>query len=165
MILRWSRGISCWIILVIIFMGEQLLGQMGQIKAVGKILIPTASGEKCYDAVINITQDKVEIECSKKIFQLFNEFDTPLYRKLKVNNEEISNISVSGSENEILIITKSNFYQRYKHLFIPVVRLKSIIPYVSERRNAIIFTMDNPTDIGDKEKELFKFINKKIEGR
>ncbi len=161
MIFRWRKVIRCMIILGIIFMGEHPLlpGQMGQIKVVGKIVIPTASGEKAYKAVIKITQEEITIECRKKIFQLFNEFNTPWYQNLKVKTSEISNIKVS--KNEIYLISEANFYQRYRHLFHQVEKILRFFPYKSEMKNAIIFIMDNPADIGDREKKSIEYINKK----
>lgn len=171
MILRWSRGIRCTIILIIIFLSEHLLllgqtGQTGQahqiqIKAAGQILIPTADGQKPYRAVITIRSGEILIECSIEIFQPFNKFDTPKQEEIKVNTAEVEKICIQGKQKkEILILPKEPLYKRYRHLFHPVERITGYIPYSVEKKDAIIFIMDNPADIGSTGERLIKSINK-----
>lgn len=150
--------IKLLIVMMIILGVSQLLGE---IKLTGKLLIPTAKGEKQYDAVITITRAEIMIECAKKIFQSFNEFDVPKQARLKVNTAEIYKIQIRKKENEILLIAKDSLYQRYKHLFHPVWRVVQFIPLKREKKEAIIFIMDNPADIGCIEESLVKLINER----
>jgi hypothetical protein len=132
------------LIVMTIILASQLLGE---IKAGGKLLIPTATGEKPYKCVMVITRAEIRLECDKRIFQPFNQFDTPKQAKLKVNTAEIYKIQING--NEILLIAKDPLYQRYRHLFHPIYRVVHFIPLEEEKKEAIIFIMDNPADIYD----------------
>jgi hypothetical protein len=146
------------IIMVIILLTGQLLGD---IKATGKLLIPTAKGNKPYNAVIIITRAVVRIECEKKIFKPFNEFDAPKQARLKVNTAEIYKIQISKKKNEILLIAKDSLYLRYRHIFHPVWRVVQFIPFKQERKEAMIFIMDNHSDLGCIEEDLKKLINER----
>ncbi len=146
-------------VLIFIFVSGFLIGQ---IKAAGKLLIPTAYGEKQYKAVIRITRENIEIECSEKIFRLFNAFNTPRYRKLRVNTTEVSEICVS--EGRIYILPNDEFYQRYRNLFYPVWRMVSYLYFIIEEKMALIFILDNPADMGAAAKELLESINNKEVG-
>ncbi len=149
---RWKPGVAT---LVIVLLASHLLGQ---IKAAGKLLIPTAGGRKSYKGIITITRAEIKIECDKKIFQRFNEFNSPKTGEIKVNTAEIERICVQ--KNTIFIIPKASFHQRYRHLFQPCERLISVIYLVVEKKDAMIFIMDNPTDINFLGKEVIKLINK-----
>ncbi|NIM17294.1 MAG: hypothetical protein GTO45_35270 [Candidatus Aminicenantes bacterium] len=132
---------------------------LGQIKAAGKLIIPSADGDKHFKAVIRITPTELEIECSEKIFRRFNAFHTPKYRKMRVNTMEISEICVS--EGTIFILPEDDFYLRYRNLFNPVWRIVRFIPLDEEEKMALIFIMDNPADIGSSGMELLDSINKR----
>ena len=140
--------------LVIILLASHLLGQ---VKAAGKLLIPTAGGIKSYKCHITIKRREIKIECNKKIFQQFNEFNSTKTGIIKVNTEEIERICVQ--EDTIFILPKANFHQQYRHLFIPCERLISVIYLVVEKKNAMIFIMDNPAVINFLGKRLIKRIN------
>jgi hypothetical protein len=148
------------IIMVIILLTGQILGD---IKAAGKLLIPAAAGEKQYDAVITITQAEIMIECVKKIFQPFNEFDAPKQAKIKVSTAEIYKIQITKKKNEILLIAKNSLHLRYKHLFHPVWRVVQFLPYKREKKAALVFIMDNHAHIGCIEEDLIKNINERNE--
>lgn len=147
-------------ILIITFLSGHVYGQ---IKAAGQLLIPTADGEKHYKAVIRITRVTIEIECSEKIFRLFNAFNTPGYRKLRVYTTEVSEICVS--EGQIFILPNDEFYRRYRNFFYPVWRMVSYFYFIIEEKMALIFIMDNPDDIGAAAKELIESINNKKVGK
>ena len=143
-------------ILVILLVSGHL---SGQIKAAGKLIIPTANGDKPYKAVICITRSELEIECSEKIFRHFNAFNTPKYKKMRVNTMEISEICVS--EETIYILPEDDFYRRYRNFFHPVYRIAIFWPLVEEEKMALMFIMDNPADIDSSARELLKSINKR----
>lgn len=143
------------IALVMIFLAGHLFGQ---IKETGKLLIPTAGGNKPYKAVITITREEIVIECREKIFQLFNEFNAPKHRKIKVKTAELSRLYVF--ENKIYILTKDDFFFQYRNIFVRCWEIIGI-HYGPEVRWAIVFTTDDPWAMGTKEaKELIKTINK-----
>jgi hypothetical protein len=87
-------------------------------------------------------------------FFLFNEFDAPKQSKIKVNTAEIYKIQIN--EKKILLIAKDPLYQRYRHIFHPIYRVVRFIPLEEEKKEAIIFIMDNPADIGCNEKDLIE---------
>jgi hypothetical protein len=148
------------VVMVIILFTGQLIGG---IRAAGKLLIPTANGEKLYNAVITIKRAEVMIECEKKIFQPFNEFDAPRQAKIKVNTAEIYKIEFNKKKNEIYLIAEDSLCQRFKHLLLPVWKVIQWMPYHEEKKEAFIFTMNNPTDIDCIEEDLIKFINERNE--
>jgi hypothetical protein len=91
--------------LVIILAVSNLCGQIkaaAEIKAAGKLLIPTAAGEKPYKCIIFFTQREIRLECDKRIFQTFNLFDSPKQAKIKVNTAEVERIQIQ--KNMIFII-------------------------------------------------------------
>lgn len=160
MIFRWSKVIRCMIILGIIFMGEHPLlpGQMGQIKVMGKLLIPTAAGDKPYKCVLFITPAGIEIKCSIKIFQPFNLFDTPREAKIKVKTAEIEGLQYY--ENMIYISTHEPFWRKYRnilqHLYLR--KYAGCFEYIYIEKWILVFKVDNPNDMGPKEKEFIKSI-------
>jgi hypothetical protein len=151
---------SIMIFMVIIMVAGHLLGE---IKAVGNLLILTAKGEKRYEVIITVTRAEIMIECAKKIFQPFNEFDAPRESKIKINKAEISVVQISKKENEILLLAGDSFYRRYRHLFFPVWRITQFFPLIEENKEAIIFIVDNPADIKAISEELIKIIGKRCE--
>ena len=146
------------IIMVIILFTGQLIGE---IKAAGKLLIPTANGKKLYNAVITIKRAEVMIECEKKIFQPLNEFDVPKQAKIKVSTVEIYKIEFNKEKNEIYLIAEDSLCQRFKHLLLPVWRIIQWFPYHEEKKEAFIFIMNNPKDIVRNKEDLIKHINER----
>ena len=141
--------------LIVLFMVGQVFGQ---VKTTGKIWIPAAGGKKAYQAVITITQTEIVIECQEKIFQLFNEFKAPKHRKIKVKTAELSRLYVF--ENTIYILTKDDFFFRYRNIFVRCWEIIGIY-HGPEERWAIIFITDDPEAMGTEEaKGLIKAINK-----
>lgn len=143
--------------LVIILLAGNL-NLLGQIKAAGKLLIPTAGEDKSYKGFITITQAEIKIECDKKIFQRFNEFNSSKTREIKVNTSEVREIILR--ENKILILTKTNFHKRYRHLFHLCTRWRGVFIEM-EKDDAMIFIFDNPGDIDFLRKRIIKLINKR----
>jgi hypothetical protein len=144
----------CIMTLVILFMAGYALGQ---VKAAGKLLIPTADIKKPYQAVITITRAEIVIECQEKIFQLFNKFKAPKHRKIRVKTAELSRLYVF--ENTIYILTKDAFFFRYRNIFMRCWQ-RIGIHYGPKERWAIIFITDDPEAMGAEAKELIKAINK-----
>lgn len=100
------------VFLVIILAAANLLGQ---IKAKGKFLILTAGGVKPYDGVLTVNNIDIRIECDKKIFQRFNEFDAPKDSKIIINKAEIRFIHIQ--ENKVYIATENSFTIKYRNVF------------------------------------------------
>jgi len=146
------------VVIMVIVMVYHLLGE---IKARGKLSIASASGEKYYDVVITIKQAEIMIECEKKIFQPFNEFDAPKQAKIKVSTAEVYEIVFNKKKNEIYIIAEDSLYQRFKHLLLPVYRIIRWFPYHEEKDEAFIIIINNPKDIGCIEEDLIKHINER----
>ena len=141
--------------IVIILAASNLTGKIGEIKATGSLLIPTASGEKLYKGVITITRTEIEIECDKKIFRPFNEFEVPKQAKIRVNTVEVERICIQ--ENDILILPGEPLYRRYRYLFHEIMEICFwCFPY----KKALIFSLDNRADIGPAGIEIFRLINK-----
>jgi hypothetical protein len=153
-----------FIILVMIFMTGRL---SGIIKVTGKLLIPTAKGEKKYDAVITVTQTGIMIKCSKKIFQRFNEFDAPKQSKIKINTAEVEEIQIQIQNNKIFIITKDSFTILHRNVFnraSKIIGIRSLFPVTVENW-ALIFVVDNPVDIKAIGEALIKIIGERCEVR
>ena len=125
-----------------------------EVKATGKLLIPTASGKKPYKSVIVITQAEIRLECDRKIFQPFNEFDTPKQAKIRVDTAQVDRIWLDG--DEIIILPKDPFYRRYRNQF-HHIRLVCIL--CDPNKTAIIFVIDNPADIGNAGQQLIQDID------
>jgi hypothetical protein len=115
-----------------------------EIKASGKLLIPTAAGEKPYTCVIVFTQDEIKLECDKRIFQAFNLFDTPKQAKIKVNTAEVEEIRIQ--QNKMFIITKESFWRQYRNISTQVYTWKYFGYWHFEQLQkwALIFIVDNP---------------------
>ena len=128
---------------------------LGNIKATGKLLIPTAGGIKEYKALIFLNRLEMLIECGEEIFKLFNDFKAPKSRKMKADTAEIVEILIQ--ENEIIIIPNDSFCQKYRYL---LHRVRFILSLFHTREGwALIFKMDNTADIGFLGNELIKIIN------
>ena len=151
-----------FIIMIIIMVIGQLLGE---IKAVGRILIPTANGEKPFKCLMVITPTGIEVECALKIFQPFNLFDAPKQAKIMVNTAEIEDIQVQIQENKIYIITTDSFCIRHRNIFnraYKVIGFECLSPVTIENW-ALIFTLDNHADIEAVGEALIKIIGKRCE--
>jgi hypothetical protein len=142
----WVKRKTGVIIMVIIMVAGQLLGE---IRAAGKLLIPTAKGEKQYDAVITITRAEIMIECAKKIFQPFNEFDVPKQAKIKVSTAEVEEIQIQ--KNKIFIASKESFWKRYRNISHHYYKSKyaGFLSWENIQIWVLIFVVDNPADIAD----------------
>jgi hypothetical protein len=151
------------LIAMVIILVAQLLGEVKT--ATGKLLIPTAAGEKPYNCVMVITPAEIGIECTMKIFQPFNQFGTPRQAKIKMNTAEIEEIQVQNRKNRIYIITTDSFCIRYRNVFNRAYKnigFQSLFPITKENW-ALIFTLDNPSDIGAVGEELIKVIGERCE--
>ena len=130
------------VIIIMMIVGACQL--LGEIKAAGRLLIPTATGEEPYKCVIVIKQTEILIECDRKIFQLFNHFDAPKRETLKLRMGDLTNIVIE--KNNIYVETKDTFTIRYRNVF---NRLYKFLGYNLifpkwEEVWVLIFTLDNP---------------------
>lgn len=155
-----TKPIIIFVVIIILF------GQLfGEITAPGKLIIPTAKGEKKYNAIITVTQTGIMIKCSKKIFQPFNEFDVPKQAKLLINTAEVEEIQIQPQNKKIFIITKESFTIRYRNIFnraSKVIGLEALFPVTVENW-ALILVVDNPADIKALGEELIKVIGNRCE--
>lgn len=110
------------------------------IKMTGSLIIPTATEDKEYAAVIRIGTGKIEIECSEKVFQSFNKFDAPKYRKVILKKEEIERIY--AYTNELHIIPKDSLLKRYRNLFQFIFWRRRVFSELEERK-VLLFRMEN----------------------
>lgn len=150
------------IVLVIIFLTGHILGN---IKVAGKLLIPTAKGEKKYRAVITFTRKEICIECYKKIFQPLNEFDTPKQAKIVINTAEVKEIQTQIQSNKIYIIPEDSYTIHYRNVFnrsYKTIGIMSLSP-INVENWALIFVVDNPADIKAIGESLIKIIGARCE--
>jgi len=147
--------------LIMLFLTGYVLGQI-EVKAAGKFLIPTAGGVKEYEGVITFTKAGVEIECQKKIFQPFNEFDTPKQRKLSIAPADLKEIWFD-KKNNIGLFPSESFYNRYRNMFFRYARKYSLMyePYIEY---VLVFVLNDPGAIDNEDKKLILFLNKVIRG-
>ncbi len=148
--------------LIVLLVAGHVLGQM-QFKTAGRLLIPSAGGDKSFKGVITITSSGIWIECEKKIFQSFNEFNTPKQAKIKVNMTEIERIHIQG--NEVFIVTEASFWNRYRNISYLVYegRFSFNMEFKNIQKWALIFILDNPADIEAAEEELKKVIGERFQ--
>ncbi|NIM16957.1 MAG: hypothetical protein GTO45_33735 [Candidatus Aminicenantes bacterium] len=130
-----------------------------EIKATGKLLIPTAEGEaKPYSGTITITETEISIVCQEKIFQLFNKSDAPKQAKIRMNTLEVKRITQQG--NQIIIFPKDSLYNRYRNLLNHVC----LISWMKEwERLVFIFVIDRDSsqNIGSNAIKLIDLINQR----
>lgn len=83
----------------------------------GKICIDGLQKEKQYAASLFISKTEIHIVCKKSIFQLFNEFDTPPKKSIKITISELLKISVDV--DQIIFCFKKNSYtlRAYPNIF------------------------------------------------
>lgn len=144
------------IIMVIILLVGHLLGE---IKATaGKLLIPTSAGEKPYNCVMIITKAGIEFKCTMKIFQPFNQFDTPRQAKIRVKAAEVEEVQIY--ENKIYISTLEPFWMQYRnilqHLYLR--KYAGCLEYRYIEKWVLLFAVDNPDDMGAVGEALIKLI-------
>lgn len=144
------------IIMVIILLVGHLLGEIKAIS--GKLLIPTSAGEKPYNCVMVITQEGIEIECTMKIFQHFNQFDTPKQAKIKVNTAEVEEVQIY--ENKIYISTLEPFWMQYRNILQHLYQSKYVgfCEHIYIDKWILLFAVDNPADMGAVGEALIKLI-------
>jgi hypothetical protein len=116
-----------------------------------------------YDAVITITRAEILIECDKKIFQPFNEFDVPKKAKIKVSMVEVEEIQIQ--KNKIFIATKESFWKRYRNISHHYYKSKyaGFLSWENIQIWVLIFVVDNPADIKAIGEELIKIIGERCE--
>lgn len=147
-------------VLIMLFMAGYALGQT-EIKAAGILLIPTAGKAKTYKGVITFTQAGIEIECQEKIFQRFNEFDTPRQRKLTITPADLYEIEILKNQR-VLLFPRWFFRQQYRNLFIRIVRrFNGFMGEVPE--HVLIFDLNDAGAIDDEGKKLIEFLNQRID--
>lgn len=148
-------------LIVMIFL---LVGQLlGHIKITGKLLIPAAiGGVKSYKGVLTITRAKIRIECNKKIFQPFNEFEALRQSRLNINASELERIEIDEDEKKIYLRVKNSFVIRYRNILNLESRHITFTfydGYVFTEFWAIIFAYEKPLDIGYLDRKVLKSIN------
>jgi hypothetical protein len=154
--MRFKMGL---IIMVFIMAGKL----SGNIKVAGRLLIPAAGGvEKSYQGVLTITRAVIRIECYKKIFQPFNEFDAPKQTRLNINTSEVVRIEIDEREKKIYLRVENSFVQRYRN----IINLESRFVGFSVDTGhlykefwAIIFAYEKPLDIGYLDEQVLNSIN------
>ena len=159
-----SKGKMSVCVLVMAFMTGQLLGE---IKVAGQLLIPGAAGEKPYSCVIFVTKAAIVIECNKKIFQPFNQFDAPKQTKIIINMAEVEGIQFQSRKRKMYLITKDSFSILYRNVF---NRVSKIIGFdslylICVENWALIFRVDNPGEIKVLGEELMKILGKRCDVR
>ncbi|MCP4155449.1 MAG: hypothetical protein GY757_47435 [bacterium] len=92
--------------------------------------------------MITITKETITIECDKKLFRAFNEFDTPRKKKLTISIEKVNRIHLQTYE--VLIVPVTSLYERYRNLFHDT-RYMSFWDVVEEK--TLIFVLDDYEDI------------------
>jgi hypothetical protein len=155
----WARRRAVLIIMVIILAGQLF----GFIKITGKLLIPDAiGGEKSYKCVLTITRAKIRIECDKEIFQPFNEFDAPRQSRLNIKASDLETIEIDENDKKIYLRVKKAFVIRYRNILnieSGYVRFSFETGHVFTEFWVIIFSYENPFDIGYLDKKVLKSIN------
>jgi hypothetical protein len=108
------------VIIMVSIIALLLLGKSeadAAIKPSGRLLIPSADGgQKAYKAVLMIKRSLIRIECDKKIFQPFNEFDAPKQNRLDINTSELMSIKIDAKEKKIYIIVEISSVSRYRNI-------------------------------------------------
>jgi len=156
----WTKKKGYPFVLIMLFLAGHVLGQI-EVKAAGNFLIPSAGGARQYKGVITFTQAGIEIECQEKIFQRFNEFDTPRQRKLTITPADLYEIWLL-KKKQIYLFPRWSFYYRYRNIFFHISR--RFDPFSNPHiEKALVFTPDNPGDIDDEGEKLIKFLNKEIQ--
>jgi hypothetical protein len=149
------------IIMVIILLMGHLLGEI-KVTA-GKLLIPTSAGEKPYNCVMVITQEGIEFKCTMKIFQPFNQFDTPRQAKIKVNTAEVEEVQIYM--NKIYISTHEPFWRKYRnilqHLYLR--KYAGCFEYRYIEKWILLFAVENPADMGAVGEALIKLTGGRCE--
>lgn len=148
------------VIMIIILTGRLL----GEIKAAGKLLIPTSEGkEKSYRGVITITRAEILIECQAKIFQPLNDFEAPKKSCLKINTADVLRMSLL--KNGVVIFPKTPLYNRYRNILIHI----SIHSIMNEQEKLVFLFAFDIEDIhktfGSNEEKLIDLINKRNDPR
>ena len=147
------------IVMVIVLVGQLL----GNIKVTGRLLIPTAGGEKPYNCVMVITQAGIEIECALKIFQPFNQFDATKQAKIMVNTAEVEEIQIY--KNKIFISTQKPFWKQYRNILQHLYQSKYVgfFEYIHIEKWVLLFTLDNSADIGAVSEALIAIIGERCQ--
>ncbi|UCH92933.1 MAG: hypothetical protein JSV88_21930 [Candidatus Aminicenantes bacterium] len=151
------------IIIMVFVMACQL---SGEIKAAGKLLIPGAgSGEKSYKGVLTITRAVIRIECDKKIFQPFNQFDAPKQERLNIKASELLRIEINEKEKKIYLRVEDSFVSRYRN----ILNLESrhvgfsvSTGHLFKEFWAIIFAYENPLELSEIDKKVLNSINERV---
>lgn len=145
----------------------QLLGEVkvaAEIKAAGKLLIPSAAGEKSYKGVLRITRAVIRIECDEKIFKPFN-LDEPGRKQLNIKASEIIKIEIDEKEKKIYLRVENSFVQRYRNIFNLVTWFSTYSIFSGDLYTefwAIIFAYENPFNIGFLDREVLNSINSRV---
>lgn len=156
--MRFKMGL---IIMVFIMAGKL----SGNIKVAGRLLIPAAGGvEKSYQGVLTITRSLIRIECDKKIFQPFNEFDAPKQNRLNINTSDLSLIEIDEKEKKIYLVFEVSFVSSFRNILNLETRYlgySTLTGHLYQEFWAIIFAYEK-LDLAYLDKEVLKSINNKV---
>lgn len=135
-----------------------VLGQ-NEITIKGKFLLPSSDGKaKMYTAVMIVTPSNqppvVSIECDENIFQVFNDFDAPRYRRLDIKSGDFYKIMIEENTKRIFFYSNNRFHYRYRNLFFFVHEPRDILMQLP-KSELICFSYSNPLDM--KTKKIISF--------
>lgn len=123
----------------------------------GNIVIPTYPNNKQFPAVFTMNQNIIKITCKKRIFNLFNNFDTPLRNYLIIDASEIE--VICWKDKKIFLYPKYGLLLRYRNIFHSIYFRKSMMYSDIEEEHALIFELKEPKKLEkyfiDKLKEIF----------
>lgn len=157
------------IVMVIILVGQLLweIEAAAAIKVTGKLLIPNAGGrEKSYNCVLTITRALIRIECDKKIFQPFNEFDAPRESRLNIKASDLERIEIDEDEKKIYLRVENSFVSRHRNicnLESSVVGRSFYYPFGLYREFwAIVFAYEKSLDLSNLDEKVINSINNRV---
>lgn len=142
----WSL-IQALIIFFLIFCTISLWSRES-LKAPGVFVLNTAGKFNHFKGTIEITGKGIKIECKKKIFRPYNDFDKPLSRKFFVPVRELG--KVEFRKGTFFLYTGRSFYDRYRNYFIDIPigvfspGYYNVIVFCMEKKLAKITAADAP---------------------
>lgn len=153
------------LLFIFVFYGFSLASQYISLK--GKICIEGINRIKKYDARLIVLNNVIEINCIKSIFQPFNEFDSPITKRIKFNISELSSVIIDEEDKQIirilLVFNVNSFTQkRYRNVFQTFYVLKKILMQQWDEFQAIEFNIYTLTK---KQKEFLLELKKQLPGQ
>jgi hypothetical protein len=157
------------VVILVIIMAGLLLGKknaVAAIKITGGLLIPTAGGKQSYRGILTITRAKIRVECDRKIFKPFNEFDAPKQSWLNLDTSQVVRIEFDEKEKKIYLRVENSFVDKYRNLF--NLEFRHVGFDIASYGHlycefwAIIFSYEKSLDIGCLDKEVLNSINSRV---